>query len=288
MAFDFSQIKVSDPSRLHFGTGGIPLSTTQRSTLNGIKQIHTLGLDALEMEFVHSVNLNDETAASLYALPSRSDTVLTCHGSYYINLNALEGVKRGASRSRILQAADMCRKAGGWSVVFHAAYYMKLKESTVYATVKKQMTKLISELKDKGNGIWIRPETTGKVSQFGTLPEIIKLSQELDQVMPCVDFAHMHARSNGQENTVEEFRGSLGLIEKGLGKEGLHNMHIHMSGIEYGEKGEKKHLVLEDSDFNYSDLIETWKEFKIKGVVVSESPNLEQDALLMKKLYDTV
>ena len=103
--------------------------------------------------------------------------------------------------------------------------------------------------------------------------------------MPCVDFAHLHARTNGKYNTTAEFRSVLDEIEKGLGREGLDNMHIHMSGIAYGEKGEKHHLVLEDSDFNYEDLISVWKEYKIKGVVVSESPNLEKDGLAMQKLF---
>ena len=77
-------------------------------------------------------------------------------------------------------------------------------------------------------------------------------------------------------------------IEIYLGKEGLENMHIHLSGINYGEKGERNHLILEESDMNYKDLIKVWKDFKIKGVVVSESPNIEGDALLMQKFYKKI
>ena len=62
-------------------------------------------------------------------------------------------------------------------------------------------------------------------------------------------------------------------------------MHIHLSGIHYGEKGERNHLILEESDMNYKDLLKVWKEFKIKGVVVSESPNIEEDALLLRKFW---
>ena len=77
-------------------------------------------------------------------------------------------------------------------------------------------------------------------------------------------------------------------MEKALGKEGLHNMHIHLSGIEYGEKGEKNHLILEESDMNYKELLKVWKEFDIRGCVISESPNIEEDALLMKKYYESL
>ena len=62
-------------------------------------------------------------------------------------------------------------------------------------------------------------------------------------------------------------------------------MHIHVSGIEYGPKGEKKHLVLGESDMDYQGLVRAWKEYDIKGIVICESPNLEGDALLLQKVY---
>ncbi|MCM2324963.1 MAG: hypothetical protein NDI94_00730, partial [Candidatus Woesearchaeota archaeon] len=89
-------------------------------------------------------------------------------------------------------------------------------------------------------------------------------------------------------NTEPEFRTILEDIEKYLGREGLDNMHIHLSGINYGEKGEKNHLILEESDLDYKTLIRLWKEFGIKGCVVCESPNIEQDAILMKKTYEVL
>jgi deoxyribonuclease IV len=288
MSFDFSKIKVNNPSELKFGTAGIPLSTPEKNknTASGVSHLKNLNLNAMELEFVHSVNLNDETAANVNEIREKDDVTLTCHGSYYINLNAKEPAKIGASRSRVLQACDMARKAGAWSVTFHAAFYLGMEKELVYNNVKEQMKKIVDELKNKGNEIWVRPETTGKPTQWGDYKEIIKLSQEVDQVLPCVDFAHLHARTNGKYNTLEEFRTVLSDIETGLGREGLDNMHIHLSGIAYGEKGEKHHLFLDDSDMNYPDLFKALKEFKVKGVVVSESPNLEKDALIMKKTYE--
>ncbi len=287
MTFDFSKIKVKNPEKLRFGNSGIPHSTTKNGkTWNGIEQIRNLKLDAMELPFVHSVYLKEDTAEKVNKIRMEQDVLLTTHGSYYINLNAKEPEKRGASRTRVLQAANIARQAGVWSLTFHGAFYLGMEKESVYNTVKDQMKKIIQELKDKGNPIWIRPETTGKPTQWGHYKEIIKLSQEVEQVLPCVDFAHLHARTNGKYNTLEEFRTVLEDIEKGLGKEALNNMHIHMSGINYGEKGEKNHLFLKDSDMNYQDLMKAFKEFKIKGAVISESPNLEEDALLMKKEYE--
>ncbi|HDI47207.1 MAG TPA: hypothetical protein ENF82_05315 [Candidatus Methanomethylia archaeon] len=113
----------------------------------------------------------------------------------------------------------------------------------------------------------------------------MRLSEEIEGVLPCVDFAHLHARSVGGYNTYEEIASIFELLEKRLGKECLRNMHMHFSGIEYGEKGEIKHLNLEESDFNYRDLVKALKDFKVEGVIISESPNIEGDALLLKKLY---
>lgn len=286
MPFDFSNIKVKQPEKLHFGTAGIPLSAEPRNTLQGIREIERLGLDAMEMEFVHSVNLKDDAAAEIYEHNKKQGAVLTAHGSYYINLNALEKEKRGASRARVLQAADICRKAGGYSMVFHAGFYLGMEKESAYAAIREQMKKIVAQLQDAGNEIWVRPETTGKPTQWGDLAETIRLSQEVEQVMPCVDFAHLHARTNGKYNTPEEFHAVLSEIENGMGKDGLSNMHIHLSGIAYGEKGEKHHLILQESDFGYEELVKVWKEFRIKGTVVCESPNLEGDALLLKKAYD--
>jgi len=104
--------------------------------------------------------------------------------------------------------------------------------------------------------------------------------------MPCIDFAHFHARTNGKYNSYKEFSEILEKVEKKLGKKGLENMHMHITGIAYGEKGEKHHLTLKESDLKYKELIKALKDFDVKGVAISESPNIEQDALMVQKIYN--
>jgi len=104
--------------------------------------------------------------------------------------------------------------------------------------------------------------------------------------MPCIDFAHFHARTNGKYNTYKEFASILEAIEKKLGRKGIDNMHMHITGIAYGPKGEKNHLTLEESDLKYQELLKALKDFKVKGIAISESPNIEGDALLMQKTYE--
>jgi deoxyribonuclease IV len=273
--------------KLRFATAGIPFSTKKANTVNGIKRVRELKLDAMELEFVRSVNISKEKAPEVNETAKKNDVKLTVHGSYYINLNAQDKAKWHASISRIVQAAKIGYLCGAYSVCFHPAYYMKDEPKKVYEKVKEGMKKITKELKDNGIDIWIRPETMGKPTQFGDFREAIDLSSEFDRVLPCVDFAHQHART-GKYNTKKEFEEILNYYEKKLGKEALKEMHIHLSGINYGEKGEKNHLILKESDMNYKDLLKVFKEYKLKGVVVCESPNLEEDALLLKKTYDKV
>lgn len=274
--------------KLYFGSAGIPLSTQEKNVVNGIKRVRELGLDANELEFVRMVFLTEKTAVAVKEAAKKEDVLLTCHGQYFINLNSQEKAKVEASKKRIYKAAKMAYLAGASSMTFHAAYYMQQDPEKVYLKVKKHLKEIIKELKNKNINIWIRPETTGKQSQFGDLKEIIKLSQELDQVMPCVDFAHLFARSIGKFNEVKDFKDALHQIEKGLGRSALDNMHIHMSGINYGQKGELHHLNLKESKLNYNGVLKSLKDYKAKGIVISESKNIEKDGILMQKAFAMV
>ncbi|MBU0530506.1 MAG: deoxyribonuclease IV [Candidatus Aenigmatarchaeota archaeon] len=271
-------------NKLNFGTAGIPVST-QGDTLQGIQDVKKLGLDAMELEFVRSINISKEKAPEVKKTAKESNVILTCHAPYFINLNSLDKKKLEASKNRILASARRAYESGAYSMCFHPGFYMKMDAQRVYENIKKELQEIMKMLNQEGVDIWVRPETTGKGTQFGSLDELARITSEVDGMMPCVDFSHLHARSGGKFNTSEEFRQVLETIEKFHGKEGLKNMHIHVSGIAYSEKGERNHLNLKQSDMNYKDLMKVWKEFKIAGVVISESPNIEEDALLMKKTY---
>lgn len=273
---------------LYFGTAGIPASTEPRNTIEGIKQVRKLGLDAMELEFVHSVNIKEEMTRHVKEAAKKERVVLTCHGQYYINLNSKEKEKREASIKRIFNAARIASLCGAWSLCFHAAYYMDKPKGFAYNRVKEALIRIRKALQEQGLEIWLRPEIGGKITQFGGLEELIQISSELEGVLPCIDFAHLHARSAGKYNSYEEFREILEKIEKNLGKEAISNMHMHCEGIEYGLKGEKNHINLRESDMNYSDLLKALKNFKVRGVIISESPSVEKDAILMQKTYKKI
>jgi len=215
---------------------------------------------------------------------ARADVNLSAHGPDFINLNAREPEKIRASQDRILQTARIASLCGANSITFHAAFYMGDSPEKTYGTVKKYLAEILDRLKRENNRVWVRPEVMGKVTQFGTLEEILNLSSELEGVAPCIDFAHWHARSGGF-NSYPEFASILEQVEEGLGRTALDDMHIHVSGINYGKKGEISHLNLKESDFQYAELLKALKDFGAKGILICESRNLEEDALLLQATY---
>ena len=267
--------------RLRFGPAGIPRSVKKRNLIEGIKRVRELGLDAMEIEFVRGIWLTEEKAREAGRVAKELDVLLTAHAPYYINLAAREEEKRKRSIEYIVKSAKVLHAAGGWSVVFHPGWYMKKAPSTVYEIIKRSLAEVIERVKSLGIDVWIRPETMELKSKFGSLDEVIRLSQEFDLVLPCIDFAHLRYREGW--NSKEEFRAVLEKLEKELGRYALDNMHIHVSGIKLDRHG--THLNLLESDMRWKELIEVLKEFNVKGVLISESPNLEEDGLMMKKYW---
>lgn len=272
--------------KLNFITAGMPLSTGKGSYPSAFEALKRLELDGMELEFVHGVRMNDEHRNFVKEISK--DFVITAHGPFYINLNSKEEDKIDASVQRILDTASVASQAGGFSITYHAAFYMGADKETVYNQVKTQTKRIIDVLDREKIDIWVRPETTGKATQWGDLDEIIRLSNEFERVLPCIDFSHLHARFNGIYNTYDEFSRILEKLGKEVGQYALENFHGHLAGIEYTAKGEKNHLNLEESDMNYKDLLKAMKEFGVKGALVCESPNIEGDCKLLKDYYYSI
>lgn len=296
-------------NELRFGTAGLPFSHPQPKYPDGVKLLRDLGpagsggLGHLELEFVHGVvrktkdeRVEDESYqgklrsymdrhAETGRIAREHDVTLTAHGPYYINLNAREHQKVEDSKRRIMETAMVGHAAGAFSITFHPAFYMGVPQESVYRIVRKRLESIIETIGQEGVTLQVSPETTGKGSQFGSLDELIRLAEETEGIGLCIDFAHLHARSGGGLNTYDEFRDILGKVEEHLGREMLRSMHIHLAGIAYSEKGERNHLILRNSDMNYPDLLRAFLDYDIAGAVVSESPNLQGDALLLQGTY---
>ncbi len=271
---------------MRFYTAGIPISTKGSSTEAGLHRVKELGLDGMELEFVRGVRMSESKAKKVKEIAVENALGLSVHAPYWINLNAKEKDKLVSSIERIYQSAKVGFLAGAKDICFHPAYYLGDDPKEVHIRVKGILKDLSEKLKDEGIDVILRPETTGKPTQYGSLEELLEISAEIDGIMPCIDFAHLHARSGGKFNTVEEFIYVLEKVKEYLGERGLKNMHIHMSGIAYSSKGEKHHLNLEESDLKWREILRILYDFGADGFIVSESPNIEGDAVLMKRFYE--
>lgn len=272
--------------KLNFITAGMPLKTPPSKGYAGAFQVlEEMKLDGIELEFVHGVRMSEDSQNVVKKLSKEKNMVVTAHGPYYINLNAKESDKIDASVTRIIDTALMADKVGAYSITYHAAFYMGNDKEVVFDRVKKQTERIIDIVEKEGLKVWIRPETTGKGTQWGDLDEIVRLSKEFKQVLPCVDFAHLHARTGGELNSYDDFCKMFEKIGNEIGQYALENFHAHLAGIAYSAKGEKNHLNFEDADMNYKDLLKAFKKFNVKGALVCESPNIEEDCKMLKEFY---
>lgn len=271
--------------RLLFGTAGVPNSTVKKNNpVEGVKRIHELALDCMQLEFAHGVRMKEEVSSALRKVSYELGVPLTSHGPYYINLNAREQDKIDSSVERIIQTAKISDLCGAESMTFHAAFYMKDSPYDVFDLVEKSLNVIEERLSRLDIEIELRPELTGKTSQFGSLEELISLSKSVTSCKPCMDFSHLYART-GSVNDYKGFCETLETLKSELGPNALKEMHIHISGISSNSKGDLKHLNLEKSKFNWKDLMKALKDMDCRGYVVCNSPNLEVDAAMLKQYY---
>lgn len=269
---------------LRFGTSGIPLSSARPGTVHGIRRARELGLDHLEMAWVNGVKMSDETADAIAAEARTQELSLTAHAPYYVNLCGADDVVE-RSRARLEEVARLGVRCGAQSFCFHAGFYGKLDRDDASRRVQAGLERIASAVRERGLAIDVRTELTGKASQVGSLEELLAWSAAVPGVLPCIDFSHRYARDVGQHNDYDDFAATLTAIERALGRAALDRLHIHISGIQFGPKGERKHEPLKETAFKWKELLRALKDLHVGGWVVCESPCMEDDALLLQKTY---
>lgn len=233
----------------------------------GLRRIKELNLDCLEVEFTYGVRMSNAKAKKIGEVAKNLNIKLSVHAPYYINLASLDIKKVIASKKRILDSCERAHYLGAECVVFHAGFFGKKDKEEIYLTIKKELIDLQEAIKSKGWKSKLCPETTGKKTQFGSLEELQRLKKEID-VDYCIDFSHILAR---------EGRIDYEKLLKRLPK----RFHAHFSGIEYTEKGERRHLLVDMNEFR--KLVKELKKQDKDVTIICESPDPMGDAEKMKK-----
>jgi deoxyribonuclease-4 len=273
-----------------FGTVGSPTGTPKKpgGSVGAIEFSKSIGLEALELGWVRAVRVSEETCAAIKQAEEEQGVGLSVHAPYFINLNADED-EWPKSRQRLMDAAHYGNLAGATDIIFHPGSYFERPPEEVLKVAIPRLQGCVDELRAAGNPVTLRPETMGKSAMLGSLEDTLEMSKTIEGVEPCLDFAHLHARpGDGTVNTYDEWSKYLESYSKALGKKSLKRLHIHLSGIEYGPKGEKNHLKLEEADLDLEALLRALKDFGCAGRILCESPVMEEDALLMLKTWKEV
>jgi deoxyribonuclease-4 len=273
-----------------FGTVGSPISTPKKpgGSVGAVLRLAELDLSALELGWVQSVRVSEETCANIRLAAQERDVLISVHAPYFINLNA-DDEEWPKSRKRLMDAAHYGNLAGATDIIFHPGSYFGLPPEQVLPKSIERLQECVTELRQATNPVILRPETMGKSAMLGSLADTLAMSQAIPGVLPCLDFAHLHARpGDGSMNTYDEWHRVLETYANTLGNSALHNLHVHLSGIEYGPKGEKEHLPVEESDLNLTALFQALRDFGCQGRILCESPAMEDDALILKEKWESL
>lgn len=270
---------------MRWGPAGIPLSAKGKGVVKGIEETARLGLSAMEIEFVRGINMKEDVALQCKKVSKEKDVLLSIHAPYYIN--CVNEEKFQINRRNIMGSMKLGTIMNATIVVFHPGYYGKLPKEKALKITISTLKKLEKEAREKKYTPFFGPETSGRISALGSLDEIIQICKEVKIARPVIDFAHIHARTQGSLKKQKDFEKIFEKIERELGKKYLRGMHCHFSEIRYGPKGELSHLNLGESNSpNFRILAKVLVEHNYDFTIICETNLLERDALKMKKIYE--
>ncbi len=274
--------------KVRFGPAGRPLGF-KGDLINVPSYLHEIGLNALEVQQVRRININKDRAMEIRKAAEENNVLLSLHAPYAINFSSEKEETIEASKQRLLKALEVAHWLGAYIVVFHPGYYGSRKPREALEIAINALKEVSEIARKKKLKPLIGPETMGKKSQLGSLDEIIEMVKEIPNSKPVLDLPHIHAREGGILNTRRDYEKIFEKLEEELGKKAFNPLHIHFTKIEYTEKGEKKHHAFgEGYGPKFIPLAEILVEQELEATIISESPILEQDALKMKKIVESI
>lgn len=260
------------------------------ATVQAFAWLHDMGLSAYEYPFGRGVTMGEETAIAIGAEAARHCISLSAHAPYYVNLANPDPDMRERSFGYIAQAARMLALMGGQRLVVHPGGTRGSDRTQAVALCAQGLAEARIRLDDQGlDRIILCPETMGKKGQIGDLMETLAFCRQDERLVPCLDFAHLHALGQGSLTDMAAFAAVLDQLEASLGIQRARTMHAHFSTIEYGIAGEKKHHTFAEPDFGprFEHLAPLLAARGYQAAIICESKGtMAQDAQAMQLLYE--
>lgn len=260
-----------------------------KSTVQAPAYLKEMGLNAYEYSCGRGVMIKEETASKIGEAAAQNGIAISIHAPYFTNLCNPDSEKQASTIGYLRQAAQAVRWMGGSRVIFHPGALMKMTREAARERAETLMHRVAEEVLSEFPEVILCPETLGKRNQYGTLEEVLALCAPYgEHVVPCIDFAHLHAAGCGCIRSREDFDALLQQAEDALGHERMERFHIHFSHIEYTAAGEKRHRTFADAGYgpDFSLLAPCLVQRGLFPIVICESAGTQApDAKQMQENY---
>ncbi len=256
--------------RIRIGPARIP---DRESPERAVELLLERGYDACEIDFESGFWMDYPWAERLGELARESDLALSVHAPLFGWVGHLEasGRKWSSALGALDRSAGIAAASGAEVVVFHPGFLLgRSREDSIDAVVE-QLALVRERLEGKGRAVPFGIEVMGRVRDLGSLDDCVEISRRASWVRPVIDFAHMHATSDGAFVEPEPFRQALELVDGALAPGAP--FHIHFSDIAFANRNETKHLPYGEGTLRVDPLREALAGFERPTTVISESPD---------------
>jgi deoxyribonuclease-4 len=255
----------------------------RESPNRAVELLKERGFTACEIDFEGKFWMDYPWAERFGALARDAGIVLSVHAPIAGFMGHAErGKKLNMAVGMLDHSAGVAKAAGAELVVFHPGFLLGRTREEAIDSVVEQLGELRARLEKKDRAVPLGIEVMGRVRELGTVEDVLAISARLGWVRPVLDFAHMHATSDGAFTTTEMFAGVLeaadAVIEPGA------PFHIHFSDIAYANRNETKHLHYGEGTLRAEPLGEALARFDRQATVISESPDVESDQAIYAAL----
>lgn len=253
------------------------------------KDLFSGGLDLFEYSFGQGYRMSTDLAQKIGEEFKKYNIELSIHAPYFINFANPDPIMYEKSLEYIKTGIKFLNAFGAKRMVFHSGSCGKETRENAIKLMSERFKEFMPEIEQElGEDLFICPETMGKTMQIGTYKEIIDLCTISSKLLPTFDFGHINALTQGSLKTKEDFQKIIDYCFEKLGEYRTVNAHVHFSKIQYGEKGEIRHLTFEDTI--YGPEFEPFCDVLVKNnlnchVICESNGTMAEDSVTMKDIY---